>query len=85
MERAVGCGMIKTTVDLPRETLAALSAIAAREGRSRSSVMRDALDEYIGSRGRPLPEWIGSIDDDDGSLMSTNVDDWLRAHRQRLT
>ena len=77
--------MIKTTVDLPRETLAALSAIAAREGRSRSSVMRDALDEYIRSRGRPLPEWIGSVHDNDGALASANVDTRLEDRRRTLT
>lgn len=67
--------MEKTTVALSRQTLDALNAIAAREGRSRSAVMRDALDEYMRMRQRPLPSWIAMIDDGDGSLTASNVDE----------
>lgn len=61
---AIGWGMITTTINLPRELVAALDAIALRAGRSRSA-------------------WVGMIDDD-GSLASTNVDEWMHADRQPM-
>lgn len=73
--------MIKTTVNLPRELVAALDAIALREGKSRSAVVRDALDEYTRARRGPLPAWVGMIEADDGTLTSANVDEWLRENR----
>ena len=72
--------MIKTTINLPNEFVAALDAIALREGRSRSAVIRDALDEYARARRGSLPTWVGMIDDDDGSLTSANVDEWMQDH-----
>ena len=76
--------MIKTTINLPDELLAALDAIALREGRSRSAVIRDALDEYARARRSALPAWVGMIHDDDGTLTSTNVHEWMHVHRQSM-
>ena len=75
--------MITTTINLPRELVAALDAIALRAGRSRSAVIRDALDEYARARRGSRPAWVGMIDDD-GSLASTNVDEWMHADRQPM-
>jgi len=73
--------LIKTTVHLPSELIAALDEMAEREGGSRSAFVRDALDWDIRQRSRPMPAWIGLIDEDDESLTASNVGDWLRVNR----
>lgn len=72
--------MIKSTFYLASDRMAALDALAKQEARPKAEILRDALDEYLERHARPLPSWIGMIDDDDDSLTSTNVDEWLAAH-----
>jgi predicted transcriptional regulator len=72
--------MIKSTFYLASDRMAALDALAKQEARPKAEILRDALDEYLERHARPLPAWIGMIDDDDDSLTSTNVDEWLAAH-----
>lgn len=69
--------MIKSTFSIESDRMAALDAIAKQSARPKAELIRDALDEYIDRHARPFPAWIGMIDDDDGSLTSTNVDEWL--------
>jgi predicted transcriptional regulator len=70
--------MKRQTIQLSQEQLTALEAMAKREGRSRSAIVRDAINRYIASDKGLWPAWIGMIKDDNGSLTSGNVDEWLR-------
>ncbi len=72
--------MIKSTFYVASDRMAALDALSKQEARPKAEILRDALDEYLDRHARPLPSWIGMIHDDDGSLTSTNVDEWLGAH-----
>ena len=72
--------MIKTTIHIPKDEMAALEAIAKREARPKAQVIREALSQYVAERGRKLPSWIGMIDEDDGSLTSENTEEWLKAN-----
>jgi hypothetical protein len=61
----------RTQVLLSPEQLARLKRIAARDGRSVGSVIRDAVDAFVGSepgsRGRALGSILG---------MGAPIDDW---------
>ena len=72
--------MIKSTIYFEPNQVAALEALAKREGRPRAEIIRDAVDRYVVESGRQLPAWVGMIKDDDGTLTSDNVDEWLRAN-----
>lgn len=72
--------MIKTTIHIPADEMAALEALAKSEARPKAQLIREALSQYVAERGRKLPDWIGMIEDDDGTLTSDNVDEWLRAN-----
>lgn len=70
--------MKKTTLYLSEEQMAELDAHSQRSHRPKAQVIREALAEYLVDVRAPLPDWIGMIDDDDDSLTSENVDEWLR-------
>jgi predicted transcriptional regulator len=72
--------MKKFTTRFSDQELALLESLAKREGRSRSAIVRDALTSYIVANPIPLPDWIGTIDKDDGTLTARNVKEWLRAN-----
>ena len=68
--------MIKYTLDLPDDLWAAIDAIAQSEGRSRSSVVREAISIYLAKEADRLPTSRGIFEDD--SVTSENVRDWMR-------
>jgi hypothetical protein len=72
--------MIKSTIYFEPNQIAALEALAKQEGRPKAEIIRDAVDLYVSKSGRKLPSWIGIIKDDDGTLTSDNVDEWLQAN-----
>jgi hypothetical protein len=86
--------MSARTVNIPEEELAALDAIAERESRPMDDLIREAVSQYLATRERTrpagigvineeAPNWprsIGMIREDDGSLRSDNVDEWLKEH-----
>ena len=72
--------MAETTIRIPDEKMAALEAIAEREARGKDDVILEALDLYLEQRERKLPDWIGSIDNDDGTLTARNTEEWLKAN-----
>jgi predicted transcriptional regulator len=73
-----GGAMKKTTVYLTDEIESGLEAISRRKRRPKADLIREALADYIADEQPALPRWIGMIKDDDGSLRSDNVDDWLK-------
>jgi hypothetical protein len=68
--------MIKTTIHIPPEEMAALEALAKREDRSKASIIREAIGRYVTESCPPLPEAVGIFEDTE--VDSTNLDDWLR-------
>jgi predicted transcriptional regulator len=72
-----GRAIKKTTVYLTDEIESGLEAISRRKHRPKADLIREALAEYIAEEQPALPRWIGMIKDDDGSLRSDNVDEWL--------
>ena len=70
--------MKKTTIYLTDELVAGLDAISKKNSRPKAGLIREALAEYIIDEGPALPSWIGMIENDDGSLRSDNVDEWLK-------
>jgi hypothetical protein len=72
--------MVRTAIDIPKEKMAALEAIAERDARAKDEVILEALDQYLARRDLQLPDWIGMIRGDDGTLTSDNVDERLRAN-----
>ena len=70
--------MKKTTIYLTDELDSGLDAISKRKHRPKADLIREALAEYIDDEEPVLPRWIGMIKDDDGSLRSDNVDEWLK-------
>jgi len=72
--------MKKLTIRFTEQELETLDELVRREGRSRSAIVRDAVGSYIAANPVPLPSWIGMIDNDDGTLTSRNVKEWLRAN-----
>ena len=72
--------MIKTTIYIPEEEMAALDSLAKSESRPKSQLIREALSQYVAERGRNLPSWIGMIDNDDSTLTARNAQKWLKAN-----
>jgi predicted transcriptional regulator len=70
--------MKKTTIYITDEVMALLDAKARKERRPKAGLIREALAQYLACDEPKLPAWIGMIKDDDGSLTSENVDEWLR-------
>ena len=68
--------MIKTTIHIPEEEMAALEAIARREDHPKAAVIREAIGRYVTENSRPRPEAVGIFDDTE--VDSTNLDEWLR-------
>jgi hypothetical protein len=72
--------MVRTPIDIPEDKIAAFEAIAESESRATDEVIVEALDQYLARRVRRLPDWIGSIDNDDGTLTARNTEEWLKAN-----
>ena len=72
--------MIKTTVYIPEDEMAALDSLAKSESRPKAQLIREALSQYVAERGPKLPSFIGMIDNDDGTLTSRNSREWLKAN-----
>ena len=70
--------MKKTTIYLTEGLDSELDALSRRKHRPKADLIREALSEYIHDEQPALPRWIGMIKDDDGSLRSDNVDEWLK-------
>ncbi len=61
----------RTQILLSPEQLARLKRIAARDGRSVGSVIRDAVDAFVGSEPGSRARALGSI-----LAMGAPIDDW---------
>jgi len=72
--------MKKTSNYLTDELNLGPHASSKRKQRPNADLIREAVERYICDEGSRLPSWIGMIEDDDGSLTSANVDEWLRAN-----
>jgi hypothetical protein len=72
--------MIKYTLDLPDNLWAAIDTIAQREGRSRSSVVREAISIYLAEQPDGPPASRGIFEDD--SVTPDNVRDRTRENWQ---
>lgn len=70
--------MIKTTVHIPAEEIAALEALAKHEARSKAALIREAIGRYVTESCYQLPEAVGIFEDIE--VDSRNLDDWLRAN-----
>jgi len=80
-EEAIGSNeMKKTTVYLTDEIESGLDAIARRRHRPKADLIREALSVYIADDEPAWPRSFGMIKEDDGSLRSDNVDEWLKEH-----
>jgi hypothetical protein len=54
--------MVKTTVYLDEDTVAALKGIAKRSAKPQAQLIRDALRAFTRSGGPPLPAGMGMFD-----------------------
>ena len=45
---------MKTIVDIPDEVIESLAIVCEKENRSRASLIREALDEYLAKKGDDL-------------------------------
>jgi predicted transcriptional regulator len=70
--------MHKTTLYLPDATRRRLREMARRTGRPQSDLVRQALEDYLGSEASPLPKSIGAGEDPE--LSGRNTEKWLRAN-----
>jgi metal-responsive CopG/Arc/MetJ family transcriptional regulator len=68
--------MQKMTVRLPPDLHRALKEMSKQTGRSRSALMRDAVDAYCQRLQARLPQSLGMGSDPE--LSSTDIDAWLR-------
>lgn len=68
--------MTKTTLYLPVELQRALRDEAKRSGSSQAKLLREALAQFLGSRGRPRPASIGIASD--GRLAGRDSETWIR-------
>lgn len=71
------------TLRFPAELSRQLDDVAARSGRSRATVIEDAVRVYVAQdirmrNGRELPRSIGIVSDDE--VTGENSEDWLRAN-----
>jgi Arc/MetJ-type ribon-helix-helix transcriptional regulator len=73
--------MEKTTVYLPSHLQRALKEAARSEKRPQAEVLRNALEDYLARRKRPLLRSVGIGEDRD--LSGTESEDWLRAEWDR--
>lgn len=69
--------MQKTTLYLPGEMRRALREAAKREGEPQAVLIRRALAEYLGRRGRPPLRSVGM--GEDAHLAARDAEDWLRS------
>lgn len=67
--------MLKTTIYITAEEMAALDATARREDRSKAAVIRDAIGKYVVEPNQLMPEAVGIFEDTE--VDSTNIDEWL--------
>jgi metal-responsive CopG/Arc/MetJ family transcriptional regulator len=70
--------MRKTTVYFSDELLADLEAMSRRKHRPKADLIREAVAGYVAEDQPEWPKSFGMIKDDDDSLRSDNVDEWLR-------
>ena len=70
--------MIKTTIHIPEEEMAALGARAKREGRPKAALIREAITRYVAEDCRPRPKAVGIFSDTE--VTSSNLDEWLRVN-----
>ena len=73
--------MEKTTLYLPADLQHRLRAEARRRGRPQAELVRDALDAYLRRRKRPLPRFIGIVDDP--GFDARDTDEWLDREWQK--
>lgn len=67
--------MEKTTLYLPSDLHRALREIARRTGRPQASLMRDALQTYVGQFERPPLRSLGL--GDNAELSAEDSEEWL--------
>lgn len=69
--------MKKCSIALPEDLLVELQAIARRESKSQSEVIREALAEYVtdNERGKPRPKSFGMASS--GRIQAADLEDWL--------
>jgi hypothetical protein len=70
--------VIKTTIHVPEEEMAALEARARREARPKAALIREAIARYVAEDCRPRPKAVGIFSDIE--VTSSNLDEWLRAN-----
>ena len=73
-------GVNKTTVYLTPELQRGLRDLARRTGRRPASLIRSAIEEYLGAQGRPLPRSLATGEDTE--LAARDSEDWLRRQWQ---
>lgn len=74
--------MEKTTLYLPKQLQRELKDAARRTGRPQAELVREALTEYLAKQERPLPSFVGSIDDPN-MIQASEAKRWLRENRIR--
>ncbi len=74
--------MEKTTLYLPKQLQRELKDAARRTGRPQAELIREALTKYLAKQERPLPGFVGIIDDPD-MIPASEAKRWLREKRIR--
>src|SRR5262245_57682072 len=75
--------MVKTTVYLDDETVAALKGISRRSAKPQAQLIRDALRVFTRGGNPPLPAGMGMFDSGHRDTTQNGKGSWRQAPRQR--
>jgi predicted transcriptional regulator len=70
--------MRRTTIFLTEDLDRQLQEAARRAHRPQAEIVREALAQYLRAQARPWPRSVGMGKNDDPSVTSNNVKEWVR-------